>query len=78
MRSKELDFRRAAAKYRSLANLASGGLMAELGDGSRTSERLHALNAVRGVALLLGIVFHATLSFLPGGSNTPISRLGPS
>ena len=28
-------------------------------------ERLHALDAVRGGALLLGIVFHATLSFLP-------------
>ncbi len=31
-----------------------------------SSERLHALDAVRGAALLLGIVFHATLSFLPG------------
>ena len=30
------------------------------------SERLHALDAVRGFALLLGIVFHATVSFLPG------------
>ena len=29
-------------------------------------ERLHALDAVRGFALLLGIVFHATISFLPG------------
>lgn len=29
-------------------------------------ERLHALDAVRGFALLLGIAFHATLSFLPG------------
>lgn len=28
-------------------------------------ERLHALDAVRGFALLLGVVFHATLSFLP-------------
>ena len=39
--------------------------MAEFGDGSATPERLHALDAVRGFALLLGIVFHATLSFLP-------------
>jgi peptidoglycan/LPS O-acetylase OafA/YrhL len=31
-----------------------------------TAERLHALDAVRGFALLLGIAFHATLSFLPG------------
>jgi len=29
------------------------------------SERLHALDAARGFVLLLGIVFHATLSFLP-------------
>jgi glucans biosynthesis protein C len=28
-------------------------------------ERLHALDAVRGCALLLGIVLHATLSFMP-------------
>jgi glucans biosynthesis protein C len=39
--------------------------MAEYGDGSPAPERLHALDAVRGVALLLGIVLHATLSFLP-------------
>ncbi len=31
------------------------------------SERLHALDAVRAFALLLGIVLHASLSFLPGG-----------
>jgi glucans biosynthesis protein C len=29
-------------------------------------DRLHALDAVRGFALLLGIVLHATLSFIPG------------
>ena len=29
------------------------------------TERLHALDAARGFALLLGIVFHATVSFLP-------------
>ena len=29
------------------------------------SERLHALDAVRALALLLGIVLHATLSFVP-------------
>lgn len=31
-----------------------------------TSERLHGLDAVRGIALLLGVVLHATMSFLPG------------
>ena len=29
-------------------------------------ERLHALDAVRGFALLLGVGFHAALAFLPG------------
>lgn len=29
-------------------------------------ERYHALDAVRGGALILGVFFHATLSFLPG------------
>ena len=29
-------------------------------------ERLHALDAVRGLALMAGIAFHATMSFLPG------------
>jgi len=37
----------------------------------QTPERLHALDAVRGFALLLGIVLHATMSFLPG----PPSRI---
>jgi peptidoglycan/LPS O-acetylase OafA/YrhL len=31
-----------------------------------TQDRLHALDAVRGFALLLGIAFHAGFSFLPG------------
>ena len=39
--------------------------MAEFGGGSPVPERLHALDAVRGFALLLGIVLHATLSFVP-------------
>jgi len=30
------------------------------------STRLHALDAVRGFALLLGVAFHATISFIPG------------
>ncbi len=33
--------------------------------GSPT-ERLHALDAVRGAALMLGILFHASFSFFPG------------
>lgn len=33
---------------------------------SAATERLHALDAVRAGALILGVVFHATLSFLPG------------
>ena len=35
------------------------------------SARLHALDAVRAAALLLGIVLHATLSFIPGVELTP-------
>ncbi len=31
-----------------------------------SNERLHALDAVRGFALLLGVALHATLSYLPG------------
>lgn len=31
-----------------------------------TTDRIHALDAVRAFALLLGIVLHATLSFMPG------------
>lgn len=31
-----------------------------------SSERLHALDAVRAFALLLGVAFHAMLSFVPG------------
>lgn len=30
------------------------------------SDRLHALDAVRGLALVLGVVMHAALSFIPG------------
>jgi glucans biosynthesis protein C len=37
-------------------------------------ERLHALDAVRGFALLLGIVLHATLSFMPAPSRIWIIR----
>jgi hypothetical protein len=29
-------------------------------------QRLHGLDAIRGYALMLGVVFHATMSFLPG------------
>ncbi|RYY29036.1 MAG: hypothetical protein EOP62_01600 [Sphingomonadales bacterium] len=44
-------------------------------------ERLHALDAVRAGALLLGAAFHATLSFLPGPQiwvvrDTPSDALG--
>ena len=35
--------------------------------------RLHGLDAVRGCALLLGVVFHATLAFLPGPAVWPVS-----
>lgn len=43
-------------------------------------ERLHSLDAVRGFALLAGVVLHATMSFLPGFASTgwPISDHSPS
>jgi len=31
-----------------------------------SGERLHGLDAVRGYALMLGVIFHATMSFMPG------------
>ena len=34
-------------------------------EGAPALERLHALDAVRGFALLLGIVFHASYQFFP-------------
>jgi ABC-type multidrug transport system ATPase subunit/peptidoglycan/LPS O-acetylase OafA/YrhL len=48
------------------------------------SPRLHALDAVRGFALLLGVAFHAALSFIPGlppgfwaiNDNSPSAFLG--
>ncbi|WP_293366803.1 acyltransferase family protein [Phenylobacterium sp.] len=36
------------------------------------SDRLHGLDAVRGYALMLGIVYHATMSFLPGPQFWPV------
>jgi ABC-type multidrug transport system ATPase subunit/peptidoglycan/LPS O-acetylase OafA/YrhL len=47
---------------------------------AQSGERLHALDAVRGLALLLGVVLHATMSFLPGLGATgwPIADRSPS
>ncbi len=50
----------------------------------QTEERLHALDAVRGFALIAGVVLHAAMSFLPGFAaqgwpitdNTPSVTLG--
>ncbi|OKO75927.1 acyltransferase family protein [Bradyrhizobium sp. AS23.2] len=39
--------------------------MSPLAAATPVSERLHALDAVRGFALLLGIVLHAIMSFVP-------------
>ncbi|MEP6917700.1 MAG: acyltransferase family protein [Acidobacteriota bacterium] len=45
-----------------------------------TGHRLHALDAVRGLALLAGVVLHATMSFLPGlgAAGWPIADLSTS
>jgi len=37
------------------------------------SDRLHGLDAVRGYALLLGIVYHATMAYLPGPPVWPVA-----
>jgi glucan biosynthesis protein C len=44
------------------------------------SERFHALDAIRAFALILGIVLHGTLSFLPGVASIgwPIADRSPS
>ncbi len=42
--------------------MSSPSLPASLADG----ERLHGLDAVRGLALLLGLVVHASMAFMPG------------
>jgi len=39
--------------------------MPNVREGAPAPERLHALDAVRGCALLLGIVYHASYSFVP-------------
>ena len=46
----------------------------------KPEERLHALDAVRGFALLAGVVLHATMSFLPGFAAVgwPIADRSPS
>ena len=36
------------------------------------TERLHALDAVRGFALIAGVIFHATMSFLPAPPGVPV------
>ena len=53
-----------------MANLttqaALAGAMPGVRSGAGASERLHALDAARAGALLLGVVFHATMPYLPG------------
>jgi len=39
---------------------------------ANSTERLHALDATRAFVLLLGIVFHATMSFLPSPVGKPV------
>jgi glucans biosynthesis protein C len=54
---------------------AAGRLLAMEGNAMTTangSDRLHGLDAVRGYALMLGIVYHATMSFLPGPQIWPV------
>jgi glucans biosynthesis protein C len=54
-----------ASRGAGLAPRNGGNPMTDLTE-TGAAERLHALDAVRAGALLLGVAFHATLSFLPG------------
>jgi hypothetical protein len=40
-----------------------------------TPNRLHALDAVRALALLAGVLLHGTMSFLPGFAPLPTMHL---
>jgi glucan biosynthesis protein C len=40
---------------------------------TKGSDRLHGLYAVRGYALLLGILYHATMAYLPGPAIWPVA-----
>jgi len=41
-------------------------------------ERLHALDALRGFALLCGVVLHAAMPYLPGFNRSPLLDVSPS
>ncbi len=43
---------------------ATASLMAVPRSGSRPSTRLHALDALRGIAMLLGVVLHSSISYM--------------
>jgi ABC-type multidrug transport system ATPase subunit/peptidoglycan/LPS O-acetylase OafA/YrhL len=47
-------------------------------DTRSSDTRLHALDAVRGFALLLGVVLHAAMSYLPGFDVWPLADRSPS
>ncbi|MGY4395656.1 glucan biosynthesis protein C [Sphingomonas sp. UYAg733] len=44
----------------------------------QNTDRLHALDAVRAGALLLGIAFHASVSFIPGTQIWPVADISRS
>ena len=45
--------------------------------GIPSSERLHALDALRGFALICGVVLHAAMSYLPGFDVWPLLDRSP-
>jgi peptidoglycan/LPS O-acetylase OafA/YrhL len=47
-------------------------------DTAQNPERLHALDAVRGFCLTLGVFFHATMSYLPGLQVWPVKDTSDS
>src|SRR6185295_12452682 len=43
-----------------------------------SNERLHALDALRGFALICGVILHAAMSYLPGFNVWPLLDRSPS
>ena len=46
--------------------------------GTTSGERLHALDALRGFALICGVVLHAAMSYVPGFDVWPLLDRSPS
>jgi len=57
---------------------ATTAITSDTADTADTPDRLHALDAVRGFALICGVVLHAAMSYLPGFDVWPLLDRSPS